>query len=589
MVNTNVRMGDLRHLLKDIDFGSTVSADRGLRGLLSPLSKLKKWTEDAYTAEDDFWKIATFLGERSRFASAYKRAGKEITEDQLDEMAANIVRNNVPNYDYVSQSIRNLRRWPVGNFVSFPAEILRTSTNILKTALREIKDPMLRRIGMQRLTGMAFTMAAVPYGATKLGQTLYDVSEEQLAAIRRFVAPWSKNSTIIPIKDEEGNWKYIDFSHANAYDTLLKPWQAAINEVADGQLNDEAIMNNFLMGSLKGFGDIAQPFVSESIWTEALADVMVRTGRTREGYEVWNENDSDGVKAEKIFMHLLKAQMPGSLKQLGRIDYAITGFDTPLQEGDLGGPFKWGKIGKYDENGRSYEILDEGLGIIGMRAVKLDIKNALNFKQADFASGERNSKKIFNKVALKKGPIDPVELVDAYLAANKALWKVQKTMSDDIKGAKELGMDNSEVFLATQRLGNKTFGRLISNTFQPYEVSNNIINSMALNAREIGLDNPYSEVSSAINAILRQLYQINLKPGAEWPEIINPLRAVGGKDKVSIAPNVPIETAEVSEEVVRTSALPGNINQNTGLTTIEEALLSNEEKAMRLRQRGLTA
>jgi hypothetical protein len=589
VVNTNVRMGDLRHLLKDIDFGSTVSADRGMRGLLKYFSKAKKWTEDAYTAEDDFWKIVTFLGERSRYAAAYKRAGKTISDDALDEMAANIVRNNVPNYDYVSESIRALRRWPVGNFVSFPAEILRTSTNILKTALREIKDPMLRRIGMQRLTGMAFTMAAVPYGATKLGQTLYDVSEEQLAAIRRFVAPWSKNSTIIPLKDEEGNWKYIDFSHANAYDTLLKPWQAAINEVADGQLNDEAIMNNFLLGSLKGFGDIAQPFVSESIWTEALADVMIRTGRTREGYEVWNENDSDGVKAEKIFMHLLKAQMPGSLKQLGRIDYAITGFDTPLQQGDLGGPFKWGKIGKYDENGRSYEILDEGLGIAGMRAVKLDIKNALNFKQANFASGERNSKKIFNKVALKKGPIDPVELVDAYLAANKALWKVQKTMSDDIKGAQELGMNTSDVFLATKRLGNKTFGRLISDTFQPYEVSNNIINSMALNAREIGLDNPYSEVSSAINAILRQLYQINLKPGAEWPEIINPLRVVGSKDKVSIQPNIPIETEQVSEEVVQTSALPSNVNQNSGLTSIEEALLSNEEKAMRLRQRGLTA
>ena len=64
---------------------------------------------------------------------------------------------------------------------------------------------------------------------------------------------------------------------------------------------------------------------------------------------------------------------------------------------------------------------------------------------------------------------------------------------------------------------------------------------------------------------------------------------VGGDDKVSIAPNIPIETEQVSEEVVQTSALPGNINQNTGLTSIEEALLSNEEKAMRLRQRGLTA
>ena len=46
---------------------------------------------------------------------------------------------------------------------------------------------------------------------------------------------------------------------------------------------------------------------------------------------------------------------------------------------------------------------------------------------------------------------------------------------------------------------------------------------------------------------------------------------------------------EVSEEVVRTSALPQNINPNTGLTRIDEALLSNEEKAMRLRQRGMTA
>ena len=563
-----------------------------LRGLLKPLSKLKKWTEDAYTAEDDFWKIVTFLGERSRYAAAFKRAGKNVTADQLDEMAANIVRNNVPNYDYVSQSIKALRRWPVGNFVSFPAEILRTSTNILKTALSEIKNPMLRRIGMQRLTGMAFTMAAVPYAATKLGQTLYDVSEEQLAAIRRFVAPWSRNSTIIPIKDKDGNWKYIDFSHANAYDTLLKPWQAALNEVADGQLNDEGIMNNFLMGSLKGFGDIAQPFISESIWTEALQDVipiMGRGGRTAEGYEVWNEEDSNGAIAQKVFMHLLKAQMPGSLKQIGRIDYALTGFDTPFQTGDLGRPFKWGKIGKYDENGKSYEILDEGLGIIGMRAVKLDIKNALNFKQADFASGERNSKRIFNKVALKKGPIDAVDLVDAYIAANKALWKVQKTMSDDLKGAQELGMEKKDIFAATKRLGTKTYRRLISDTYQPYKISNNIITSMAINAREIGVPNAYKEARSALNSILRQLYKLNLQPGAEWPNFINPLRTVGSKDKVSITPNIPVDTAEVSEEVVQTSALPQDINQNTGLTAIEEELFSPEEKAMRLRERGVTA
>ena len=53
--------------------------------------------------------------------------------------------------------------------------------------------------------------------------------------------------------------------------------------------------------------------------------------------------------------------------------------------------------------------------------------------------------------------------------------------------------------------------------------------------------------------------------------------------------NQPIETANVSQDVVKTAALPSNVNQNTGLTSIEEALLSNEEKAMRLRERGMNA
>ena len=103
-----------------------------------------------------------------------------------------------------------------------------------------------------------------------------------------------------------------------------------------------------------------------------------------EGYTIYDaENDTPGTIADKIFIHLLKAQMPGSLKQLGRIDYALTDFDTPLQTGEIfgGGPtgrWKWGKIGKYDDNGQSYELLDEGLGIAGMRAVKLNV--AKNFK-----------------------------------------------------------------------------------------------------------------------------------------------------------------------------------------------------------------
>jgi hypothetical protein len=408
--------------------------------------------------------------------------------------------------------------------------------------------------------------------------------------MRRFVAPWSKNSTIVPIKNEDGSYKYVDFSHANAYDTVIRPWQNAINEVADGRLNNETIMTNFITGALKGMGDIASPFVSESIWTEALADVMVRGGETREGFEIFDwENDTKGDAASKIFIHLLKSQMPGSVKQLGRIDYALTGFDTPLQTGDLGGRFKWGKIGKYDENGQSYEILDEGLGIIGMRAINLNVPRALKYKQAAYAAGSRASKRKFIKAAGRSGPIDPNDLISAYWDANRALFNVQKTMRNDLAAANTLNVPKNEIFDSVKRINRKELGYLLGDSFNPYKPSRDMIATMAINARKLGLENPFTKAAPAIYQMLRDFFKLKLAPGSEFPNFVNPLRPVGGNEQSSIPPNIPIETEQVSEEVVQTAALPGNVNQNTGLTSVEEALLSNEEKAMRLRQRGLTA
>jgi hypothetical protein len=114
--------------------------------------KFMKGAEDLYTAEDDLFKITNYAVERSRLKNAYIKAGREFTEEFLDEEAANIVRNTVPNYAYVSDTVRALRRLPLGTFMSFPSEILRTTTNIAQRAIKEIQDPALRAIGMKRLS-----------------------------------------------------------------------------------------------------------------------------------------------------------------------------------------------------------------------------------------------------------------------------------------------------------------------------------------------------------------------------------------------------------------------------------------------------
>ena len=299
VVNTNVSLGDLRGLLQDINFGTAFSADRGMKGLMGRLSKIKKWTEDMYTAEDDFWKIGTFAAERIRLGRAYEKAGVErgtlmrnfagdmveYNENFIKHEAAHIVRNNVPNYDYVSETIKGIRKLPIGNFMAFPAEIMRTSANIVKRALDEISTTMmingrqvrpLASVGMQRLIGFGATAAAVPYGAVKLGQTLYDVSDEELEALRRYVAYWSKNSTLVPVRNQEtGKLEAVDFSRANAYDLLVRPIQTVINQVAEGEKDNNGIMDDFIFGSLEAMYQVMAPFVTESIWTEAVLDYQL--------------------------------------------------------------------------------------------------------------------------------------------------------------------------------------------------------------------------------------------------------------------------------------------------------------------------
>ena len=51
--------------------------------------------------------------------------------------------------------------------------------------------------------------------------------------------------------------------------------------------------------------------------------------------------------------------------------------------------------------------------------------------------------------------------------------------------------------------------------------------------------------------------------------------------------NLPVKTTDVSDQVLQASTKPVNVDQKTGLTRVEDALLSNEEKAIKLRNKGV--
>jgi hypothetical protein len=586
VVNKNVGLGDLNNLLKDISFGETVNSDKFLRLMLRPLSKLKQVSEDFYTAEDDFWKITSWAMEKKRLGNAYAKAGITRTANELEEEAADIIRNNIPNYDYVGDFIKGLRKLPFGNFVSFPAEILRTSTNIVKRGLDEITTQVkndkgelvrpLAGIGYQRLIGMATTSIAVPTAVAEAAKVLYDVADEELEALRRYVPLWSKNSTLIPIRDKEtGDLKYIDFSHANAYDILYKPIQTVINAVGEGRTDKDGIIDDFMKGLINASSEIGKPFVEESIWVSAITDLFVRGGRSRDGVQVFNPEDTTGNKIKAAIGHLVEAQAPFSYQQMKRLDLSVEPIDV-LQKG------------KYDKYGQTYELSDELLGFTGFRPVKLNVERGLDFKVAEFQKGVRESRQLFTKNVLRGGSVTPEEVVDAYINSNRALFGVKKDLYKDIKAAQTLGTSNQVISKAAERVSRKEFENINLGVFTPLNISEDVQKVFAENAARLEQPNPLIGANPIIANIQRKLSRVPLTEES-IPELENPFKNLAEPtlEPVSGLPQLPNPTEiQGYGQVNLPTAVAGNqINPVTKLTQAEEQLLSPAEKLIRQRQR----
>ena len=546
VVNSNVRLGDLQKLLKDTNFGETINSTKAMRNLMRPLSKLKKWTEDMYTAEDDFWKITSYALERRQLANAYQKYGITRTADQLDEEAADLIRNQIPNYDMVNDFIRATRKLPLGNFVSFPAEIMRTTANILNRAIKEINMTHtlddgrivkpLQGIGYKRLFGLGTTVVAVPYGTVEAAKAIYGVTEDEMQAMRRFVPDWSKNSTLVPIRGEDGDLKYIDFSHANAYDTMIRPITAMYTGLQRG-MDENAIGREVLRGMWEGTKETLSPFVSESIWTSAISDIFIRGGRTREGNRLWTDETPWGEMMSKAIMHAAETQFPGSLQTFRRLDLAIEPVDILTK-------------GKFDEYGQTFALGDELLGFAGMRAVEVNPLRAMDFKIADFRTGINNARREFTGPTLR-GPVDPATIVDRYKVASEALYKVQEKMHRDYLAARTLGTPVTALDLKfADRISDVQLQAIKRGVFKPFIPSENIEKAFADNARAVGQPDPYQRVKTLINRLIK-LYD-GMPLGLELPDTNNPFRQ-------SIIGQIPIGQSPIFQGLTNSPASPGSI------------------------------
>ena len=419
ITNSNIITREIRALTDDLlrraDTGSKLNRSELLLKTLQDQSVLGNMTK-IYQGGDDLWKIFGYEFEKSKMLNIIKEGthlddadkyfreifsrrfdrfmpdGKTLKtrEQVIKETAAEIIKNTYPNYSYVPSLVQNLRRLPLGNFISFPAEMYRTSFNLMKFGLREMRstDPLVRQSGARKLIGFSSALA-VGKVAQEIGQEVVGVTNEQLDAIREsFVAPWNKSGPLVPVaKEVDGDkvvYKFVNFAYQSPYDVIAAPYYAAMTQFQTARAEekdiDQAMLRAFF-GSGRdpgAFTALVQPFVGEAIITEKLADLFVRGGKTRSGRKILSEEDTVSDVAVKGAVHLLEGITPGAFTQATNFARGIAGEQTTY--------------------GKDMNPGDEALALFaGIRINEANIGKSMGYQITNFVNSQQEARRLLSK------------------------------------------------------------------------------------------------------------------------------------------------------------------------------------------------
>lgn len=581
--NTNVSLNEIRQLFLQ-EFKTPEQLQQliktGAPLALKKFQNISQFAQKLYQKEDDLWKGFNFAAERGKYSTILKNAGinadnidsetgrqiiegitgrnfdelsrsvlnvkqlkslnnKQLYNGMLDEISADIVRNTVPNYDYVGSFVKTLRIAPLGNFMSFPAEIIRTGYNTITRGYKDIKrgeqlfklaaetgNEALTRAaegitkeGYKRVISAGLVYSGVPLGTAYLAQKLTGTSDEEMDALRRFVPKWSKNSTLVPTgRTKDGNLTYIDFSFANPYDTLLRPFQTVVNALRDGK-DEQSTLASLGESAYQSIAELTKPFFSESIYFERLMDSTIRRGRNVDGRRIYNEEDEIGTKISKSLLHVVDSFTPGSTSQIGRLIKSSANLP--------------------DEYGKSYNLLREAPGIFGFRSIEVDPVDSMKYMVTSFNNRKSDARNLFTSEALKGGIVSPNEVLELYQKSEKARFDVFREMNKNVNAAKVLGATSGDLAPQLKRVSKTDRTAIETGRYEPYDPSEEVRDIFRQNSLKLGVPNPYIEALPRIKAYQGSNKNISLTDDKEPNfSLLAPVEEAPAQPVAPVQPNL---------------------------------------------------
>ena len=424
-----------------------------------------------YRASDELGKIMNFEMEKEQLRPLYP----ELTEAELETLAAQRSRGGVPTYSEMPPAIQRLRMQPfVGPFMSFFYEAIRTQINNVRYAGIEMKRGNTA-YAARRIGGHLAVTGVMSYALKAISEMIGGVSEEEQEDVRTLLADYEKDSQFYFYRDEDKQVKYVNISFNNPYAATTDPIMSALG--LNG-IQEEGIAPN-LISKMIG---MMQPFTSETIVAQSVIDITRNT--TQYGSQVYNEEASDFDQTLDSVLHIARSFTPGTADRIvRRMIPAGKGATLP--------------------SGEDPKLTDELTAeFTGFRVRTIDYQDKLT--RTSFGTSKRftDANGMFNKVAGSRGTVSNEDMVNAYREANEARLRIFKEVRKRINAALLSGVSKAEVFTALKagNLSKTDVQHKMRGQSRPRDISE----SVARRARQANHPIPRREVMEIKREYLRK-------------------------------------------------------------------------------------
>ena len=409
-----------------------------------------------------------------------RSAGDDALDKFIKGEAADIALNVTPTYSRTPQIVKELKFLPViGNFTAFPSEIIRNTGNTISRGIKELtsNNAELQKVGMRRLTSALTTTVGVPAGLVATGLALTGAKQEQIDAYKRsFAAPWEKTATMIPTStDSSGNITgFINYSYTNPYDYLQRPVRAVLNAVATGNRNEASLMSIASNSTVDMIGEMANPFLSTSIGTNALLEA--KAGKTSTGKIIYNESDQLGDVMGKSMVHVFNSIAPTALPFSIQVDAEGTQF-VPKDFATAAASVFTGEKDLISPKGKPIDVAETMVqAFSGIKVVKPQLERSLYYKAAESKRAIRETTNEFNRLLRSNNRRDAEGFVKGYINTNEDRYNSLRTLYTAIEDARTLGVPDYAISeqLKIAKVANRELVML--GIFKPSEVNQDVLN-----------------------------------------------------------------------------------------------------------------